>query len=354
MIAGVPTTRDALRYSAARANAADMKRVEDEVAARLATTSDPRVIEVLKGQLNDLKVKRAAVEAGLTKPGEALKGNDAVAAGISKQQGAEALQGMKNESAANVAGIRAETAGAANSHWEQTNQRNDDKEERQKRVALRGEVSQLAGEFGIKDAGKTIRGLEDLQQAVGRGATNSADAARAVGRWVQLAQRDSRISNQDIPVFFGRIGGIEKYGGDPFAMLDAAASGKLQPEVIPQILDAAKAMLDRERGNVDEFLTAGDEQFGGFYGKHWQDFRRGLMGMGTKKAAAGTPPPGRPQRDAGNPDDPNAPDAGRPLDGDGPAQFKYTEAQVRATAARNGLDVEKSVQRARQGGLIPP
>ncbi len=96
MLAGVHTTPDALRYSAGRANAADMKRVEDQVAAQLSMSHDPHEIEILKHQLNDLQVKRVAVEQGLQKPGDALRGNDSVVAGERKQAGNMDLANTNN------------------------------------------------------------------------------------------------------------------------------------------------------------------------------------------------------------------------------------------------------------------
>jgi hypothetical protein len=292
-IGGVETTPQDIRHTKSRADAADFKATMAPLMQKLAQAQqigDPTVIASVQRQIDTANQVTPQVEQGILSPIQAagqVNAAGSLEAGIEARRQSQMVVNDQQNAAAQkraetLASGRAEAtaAGAASKAGG---------EDLKLRRMMIPEVKLLQDNYGIKDIGKTIRSTQELQNAVKLGDKNSAEAARAVGKWVKVAQgAGDRTSDQDIKIFFDRIGGIEKWGSLD-AALSALASRTLNPDVQKQIIAAANEMAASQRANVDEFLAAGDRQLGATYGRHWQDFRNGLSGMGSQQPALGAP-----------------------------------------------------------------
>ncbi len=342
MLAGVHTTPDALRYSAGRANAADMKRVEDQVAAQLSMSHDPHEIEILKHQLNDLQVKRVAVEQGLQKPGDALRGNDSVVAGERKQAGNMDLANTNNTAklertkvtadamatrdAAKRAAKDEEKAGGADPKAYARVQSDLSTFDKQHNISTdRAYESRVATLLDNKDS--TI-----VQRAM------AANLARGIGA------EKGVLTDKDITRLQGNLGG---YWSSVENWLSKGATGDLADDVKAKLVEGlqvtmaekAKDRAAAEKAYAARFLTPT------YVGHKW-GFTNDINNAFEEKFGHPYQPPAQATGGAREPstglDAPNGPHASDPLEGDGPA----------APMRPGKISREDAIREARRRGLI--
>lgn len=350
MIAGVHTTPDALRYSASRAAAADMGKVEDALRAQLATATtmhDTATAAAIQGQLRDIQVRRSQVEGGLVKPDQAIKANDTVTGAATKQQGALDLQDKKGGTAVQVAGINAKrridaaSAGQAGRDASKAAERGSGTSEKayarvQSDLSTFDKQHNISTDRNEEERARTLLGNQDK---------NIVQRAMATYLSRGLAGEKGALSNQDIQRIQGDLGGA---WADVMNWVSRKGEGSLDPAILDQLTAGVKVVLAEKEtkraqaeklyearflrptyvgqkwGFSDDLLNAFEEKFGHPY-------------QPTQASAA----PGGREPSSGD-DAPNGPHANDPLEGDGPPPTgprKFSRDDLLRMAKERGLKV---------------
>lgn len=347
MIAGVHTTPDALRYSAARANAADMQKTEEALQGRYNTAlamGDHVGAGLAQRELDDWRKRRTEVESGLAKPGEAVKANDAVAGAGAKAGDTRALQGEKDAAAlarTNVnATSRVEAAKAGVGAREAAKAK--DRAEGMDPKTYTPYASSLA-KFNQEHNVTTDRNEETRASTLLANADKNV-VQRAMATYLSrgLAGEKGALSNQDIQRIQGDLGGA---WADVENWLSRKGSGSLDPAILEQLTAGVQTVLAEKQAKraLDEkafeakFLRPTSQAVKwGYRDDALNAFEEKFQHPYVEPQGA---PAVHPQRDPSNPDDPNAPDAGRPLDGEAspPPVGKISREEAIQEARRRGL-----------------
>ncbi len=344
MIAGVKTTPEALRLSASKTRAGDMADTENLLLDHYAAAQrmgDPRAIESARRQLDEFRVRSSEVASGALKPSDAARAREAQARGEDKAGAQMDLQGEKDKTALAGKRIAAEAAGArAAATGARTGENLDFKQQKERHDLLRKDKDMLFTRFNAKTTQEAAQEFPNIIDKLNSG--NGRLQTDALITMMRLAQKDNRFSDADAKLAMkSGVGWLDQVESG----ISKGYSGEYGDDVIRAAAEAAQrlhgyyqaknaAMLDEADSFLDNPDVYDPKDAAQILGRELPGFRARHPELFGKKGGGGA----RPSRDPSNPDDPNAPDAGRPLEGDGPPPAgKLTREEAIKEARRRGL-----------------
>lgn len=346
---GQPLDREVIRHSAARAAGEDFAQVGAELQAQLAVaqqSGDQAAAAQIQRRLQLHGQLQPLVENGQIAPEKAaqtlmagdadLRARDIQAerdatsrANTQTNAGArvEAARiggdfGLRRQGLANEGKTAAQTSGADPKAYARLQADMKDFDKQFNVSKDRADESRVATLLNNKDA-------QVVQRAI------AANVARGIGA------EKGVLTDKDVERFQGHLGGL---WGDVQNWLEGKTTGDFGPEKMAKLEEALRITLEEKAHDRQVAREAFPKVFmrKGYPGQTW--------GFGDDianryEAMFGEPYVAKPQRgvprDTSNPDDPNAPDAGRPLDGD------VGEDRT------GGIDRATLLQEARRRGLVP-
>jgi len=365
-IGGVVADPEKLRYAAGRAQAQDFEQLGSVLQASLARAvevGDPQAQAAAQRKLELFAELSPAVATGQ------IQGKDA-ANRIFGATTAEFKRDADLEQT-NVKGgfaqTRADTAAAASAARGQVTAADkhggmDPQAEQVKLSRIRlfnGEVEGMAKRHDLPaDTRNLQRAIMNIDSAQSDNSVLQAAAQFGVARDITGGGGQS-LSNKDVAMVAPRAGGIERLQGLAGRFVDgdplSDAEKKVLADSIRHGMDFAKQRLGAFR---DDYLATFDND-----DLPWRQQlgRQHIMGAlrryipqseSKQEGAPRAPRAGGVSRrpDPANPDDPNAPNAGRPLDGED--DTSTPEGRVRARARALGVDPDVAVKNLRAAGKL--
>lgn len=360
-LGGVKTNADQMRYAGGRAAAEDFKKVGAVLQQQYATalqSGDPQALAAAERKVQVFSEMAPQVETGAVPVEKAM-------AALSARTSAEMMRNQVQEHDKTVgqygvekATIGAEAAAArsaeAGKRAEAGATRGDkglDLKERQERSKnLRNDRKEFLVRFNAKTTQEAASEFPNIVKMLDSGNGKLQD--QALITMMRLAQKDNRFSDADAKLAMrsgaGWLDQMENF-------TSKGIQGNYGDDVIAAAREAAKhlqgyyqAKSEAMNAEADSFLEQPDyydpreaaqllgRELPGFKERHPEFFQGGGGADRSRRASA------RP--DPGNPDDPNASDAGRPLDGDRPTGGTKAPTQAMKDAAASNPKVRERLQ----------
>jgi hypothetical protein len=343
-IGGVETTPRDIRYAGARANAEDFKRTGEALANELSAAQqmgDPVLLASVQRKMQRYAEALPQVESGALDLGKA-------SALVNSQTTAENTRGATQEhdrTAGTFAQTRAETTAAASAARAAANspaakhggmdpqvenvtlRRRDAFEKRVKDMATRHDLP--------ADTKNFQRAAMNIDSAETDNSVLQAAAQFGVARDITGGGGQS-LSNKDVAMVAPRAGGMERLAGLAGRFVNGDQLSDAEKHVLADAIrhgmDFAKTRFDAFEADYNNTFMSPDLPWVSELGDKYirGTLRAYVPGSAGTAGARG----GGARVDPNNPDDANARDAGRPLDGDAPDPSTMTrEEKIRRLRA---------------------
>lgn len=335
-IGGAPADPDQLRHAASRAQAEDFKKLGDTLMSNHTAamqTRDPQAVAQTERQLRTYNELLAGVESGQI-PG--TKAAEAVISG----QGAEDKRGAATEMQGQKDAASLERTNViAAAHAAEEVKKREAKNPGGVDPKIYARVQQDYAAFDKNHTVSTDRAEEYRLKSLVANADQPVvqrSIASVLARG--LAGEKGALSNQDINRLQGDLGGA---WADVENWLSKKGSGALDPAILNRLVAGINVVLgekDQKRQGAEaayaaKFMRPGYiGQSGGLADDINNTFEERFGHPYQPPGAAGAP-----RRDTSNPDDPNAHDAERPLDGEADEPPRLSRDAALKEAKRRGL-----------------